>query len=155
MKKSTLTLLLIFIISFSYSKDKDKVVLKNDTVYVNKKPSFILEVIDNGVDRLYYLKNLSGKKLVFFKSNYFYDPLNLNPNPYSPPNSNTFYLEVNFLESKQKTEINYYRPIVLAEYIVKSNLVSDSGEITIESENEFILHNGNRYTDRKNELNKK
>ncbi|MBK6276575.1 MAG: hypothetical protein IPF58_18665 [Saprospirales bacterium] len=63
----------------------------------------------------------------------------------------TYYFEVTFLESKEKAEIEYFKQSKLAEFIVKSGLIVD-GKITKDKEEEFILINGNKFSEEKSRL---
>lgn len=151
MKKLLLLTIITLSIVTSYAKDKKpEVDIKEDTVLVDGKASFIFEKVKYtpGVFN-YFVKDLTGKKLAFLKFYSFKDTKEISS---SNPNGNVNYYEVTFMESNQKAEIPIYaRQIKMAEFLVRQNLIQN-GTITADSEQEFIMVNGNPYTLRRNEL---
>lgn len=151
MKKIILLALIALSVVTSYAKDKKAgVEIKDDSVLVDGKASFIFEKIKYLPGTFnYFVKDLSGKKLAFLKFYSYKDPKEISS---ANPNGNVNYYEVTFLESNQKAEIPVYaRQIKMAELLVRQNLIQD-GTITEESEQEFILVNGNAYSQKRNEL---
>lgn len=151
MKQFLLIALFAICITTSYAKDKKvDVDIKEDTVFVDGKASFIFEKMKYLPGTFnYFVKDLANKKLAFLKFYDFNDPKEISS---ANPKGRVTYYEVTFLESKQKAEIPAYaRQVKMAEILVKQNLIID-GTITEESEQEFILINGNPYSLQRNEL---
>ena len=156
MKKIVFIALVALSITTSYAKDKvPKIEVKDDTVMVDKKAVFILAQFKNGSAVNYFVKDLSGTKLLFLQENDYVNTNRPNPNyskfPNGPRYLSTYYFEVTFLESKEKAEIEYFKQSKLAEFIVKSGLIVD-GKITKDKEEEFILINGNKFSEEKSRL---
>ncbi|MFN8281587.1 MAG: hypothetical protein U0U67_00130 [Chitinophagales bacterium] len=144
-------LLFVFSTIVTLAKNKgSKVDLNNDTVTVDNKPVFVLEKHKEGTMSDYYVVDLNGNKLMFLKANFYVKEFKLNPTNTRPPSLPTYktvaYFEITFLESKQKTEIRHYIQSSLAKFLVKSGLIAD-GKIVKDIEEEFILENGNRFSE--------
>lgn len=150
MKKILFAALIASSIVTSYAKDKVSVDIKDDTVFVNEKASFIFEKTKYLPGTFnYFVKDLSGKKLAFLKFNDYNDPKERSS---SNPDGRETYYEVTFLESNNKAEIPAYaRQIKMAEFLVKQNLVQN-GTISKESEQEFLLVNGTPYSQKRSEM---
>lgn len=138
MKQFLLVILFVLSIASSYGKDKGpKVDIKEDTILVDGKPNFVLEKVKSNFPPIsnFYIKELNGKKLAFIQYNDKY--------------GENYYV-FTFLESKQTAETRYIiRYKSVAEYLLESKLVQN-GTITKESEDEFILVNGNSFSSKYN-----
>ena len=132
------------------AKDKTEVDIKDDSVLVDGKASFIFEKIKYMPGTFnYYVKDLSGKKLAFLK---FYDYNDYKEISSANPKGRVTYYEVTFLGSGQKAEIPAFaRQVKMAEILVKQNLVQN-GAISNESEQEFIMVNGTPYSKKRSEM---
>ncbi len=106
------------------AKDKTEVDIKDDSVLVDGKASFIFEKIKYMPGTFnYYVKDLSGKKLAFLK---FYDYNDYKEISSANPKGRVTYYEVTFLGSGQKAEIPAFaRQVKMAEILVKQNLVQN------------------------------
>lgn len=153
MKKITFILLMMVGLSVSYAKDKGpKVDVKDDTVTIDDKSVFILEKVkgSNPGVRNYFIEELNGKKLAFIKYESYKDPKEVES---ANPEGNVNYYQITFIESKQTAEIRFYLKVnKLAEFLLEQKLIQN-GTISEESENEFILVNGNPYAMKRKELN--
>lgn len=140
------------------AKDKKpKVDMKDDTVTLDDKALFILDPIKKPKFEAkdYYLKDLSGKKLAIIQSDCYSDPTRPNPDrykyPYANPYLNTCFSTITFLADKKAADFRYYmKQGKLAEFLVESELVKN-GTIAQEDEDEFILINGLKNTEEKNQ----
>ena len=136
----------------AFSKDKKAAVeMKEDTVMVDGKASFIFEKIKYLPGTFnYFVKDLNGKKLAFLKFYDFNDPKEISS---ANPKGRVTYYEVTFLKSQQKAETPAFaRQIKMAELLVKQNLIQN-GTITEDAEAEFILVNGTPFSKQREELN--
>ena len=151
MKHLLLVVLLVAGFATSFAKEKSAVEIKEDSVLVDGKVSFVFEKVKYLPGTFnYFVKDLSGKKLAFLKFNDYNDPKEVSA---SNPSGRQTYYEVTFLESSQKAEIPAYaRQIKMAEFLVKQNLVQN-GTISKDSEQEFILINGTPYSKKREEMN--
>ncbi len=152
MKKITFILLMMLGLSFSYGKDKGpKVDVSEDTVSVDGKNVFILEKVKGSMPgiRNYFIEELNGKKLAIIKYEEYKDQKEVKS---ANPNGNVNYYQITFMESKQTAEFLFYlKQNKLAEFLVEQNLIKD-GTISEDSENEFVLVNGNPYAMKRKEL---
>jgi len=138
------------------AKDKQaKIEIKDDTVIVLGKPSFILDQIKKPKyeSKDYFLKDLSGKKIALIQSDCYDDPTRPNPNRYkyssAPAYLSSCYNTITFLQSKQVADFKYFmKQNNLAEFLIDSELIKD-GTITQDAEDEFVLVNGNRNAEEK------
>lgn len=141
---------------FATAKGKQaKVEIKDDTVMVLGKASFILDQIKKPKFEAkdYFLKDLSGKKIALIKSDCYDDPTKPNPNRYKYSTASAYlstcYNTITFLESKQVADFKFFfKTINLAEFLIESELVKD-GQITKEAEDEFVLVNGTKNAEEK------
>lgn len=158
MKKLLLLTIITLNIAISHAKDKGpKITVDDDTVYVDKKATFILSEIKKAKfeTKDYFLKDLSGKKIALLQSYCYEDPTSLNPyyGKYAsaPRYNNSCYTKITFLESKNTADFAYYfKQIKLAEFLLECGLVKN-GTIAKEDEEEFILIHGNKNEEEKNQ----
>ena len=150
MKNILFTAILFLGIHSMNAKDKTDIDIKDDSVLVDGKASFIFEKIKYMPGTFnYYVQDLTGKKLAFLK---FYDYYDYKEISNANPKGRVTYYEVTFLESGQKAEIPAFaRQVKMAEVLVKQQLIQN-GTITKESEQEFILVNGMPYSKKRSEM---
>lgn len=149
------TLIATSLLSASAKGKQAKIEMKEDTVMILGKPSFILDQIKKPKyeSKDYFLKNLSGKKIALIQSDCYDDPTSPNPNRYKYPSAPAYlsscYNTITFLQSKQVADFKYFmKQINLAEFLIDSELIKD-GTITQDAEDEFVLVNGNRNAEEK------
>jgi len=140
------------------AKDKHpKIDIIDDTVTVDNKPSFILSPIKKPKFEAkdYYIKDLTGNKLALIASDCYSDPTKPNPNrykyPYADPYLNTCFSTITFLDDKKSADFRFYlKQSKLAEFLIESGLIKN-GRISPEDKDEFILINGLKNTQEKNQ----
>jgi hypothetical protein len=146
MKKYVFLTVLFLLSVFTVSAQKQKITFDEDTILVDGVRYGILSKGMNRGD--YSLKSLDGKEQIYLKFLEYNDPTKVNS---SNPTGRETYLEVIFLNSGAKCEVDYHTKKHIAKVIVDGHLLKNN-EIDAEAEKKFILINGTKFSDRRREL---
>ena len=137
MKKTIFILLMMFGFFISFGKDKGpKIEVINDTVFIEGKSICLFEKTKANGLRSFYLKDLENNKIAFFQE----------LENYRHFENYNYYYEITFIKSISKAEIPADgKPKTTIKYLIDYGLIAD-GKITDESEKEFVLIVGQKYS---------
>lgn len=138
-------------LALSSSAQKQEVQFQEETnlVLVDNKPSFKLEKVDCGfgaVDCHFDVFDLTGKKVLRINLREFNSPVEVSQ---SNPKGRVVYYEFVFLDSKQKTELDFMgiKSEKVAKSLAKYQLFAD-GVLNTKSVDEFVLSHGTPFAER-------
>lgn len=142
------TLLLTFIICISSAafSQKQKITVEDDVIMVDGTPYAKLEK-KNPAAPTYTVKSLDGTVLMNWQFLDFNDPKEVTS---GNPSGRVTYFQVTFFGDKQQCEINppMANSKAIAKCIVENDLIAGN-TINQESENNFVLVNGMKFSQQK------
>lgn len=151
MFKCSVIIVAFLLFAFNSLAQKQDVQYQEEThlVLVDNKPCFKLEKVDCGfgaVDCHFDVFDLTGKKVLRINLRDFNSPVEVSQ---SNPKGRVVYYEFIFLDSKQKTELDFMgmKSEKLAKSLVKYQLFTD-GVLNSKSVDEFVLSHGTPYAER-------
>ena len=148
MKKISILILLFLIAGFSAHAQKQKVTIDDDTIKVDGHPYGIIEK-KNGLSTDYTVKSLDGNEQIFFKFLEYNDPNEVNS---GNRQGRVTYFQVSFFNSGGKCEIGVpATKKAVAKSIVENGLIKDNA-VDPDAEKKYILINGTRFSQRRNQL---
>ena len=149
MKKLVLlTILLLGFQTISFAQ-KTKVTVDDDTIKVNEIPYAILDK-SAGLGFDFKVKNLEGKDLFFLKFLDFNNPSRITS---GNPKGRVTYFEATFFNDGKKCEVDATGgKKSVAKMIVENELVLNNA-VNEQAENTFVLINGMKFTEERNNMN--
>ncbi|MEO5645003.1 MAG: hypothetical protein ABIQ40_10950 [Bacteroidia bacterium] len=148
MKRYSFFTLLLLTISLTINAQKQKVTVDNDTIKVDGTPYGIIEK-KSALKSDYTIKSLDGKEQIFLSGQEFDDPTKINS---GNPKGTVRYFEVTFLNSGRKCEVEIASTKKGVAKIVVENHLLKGNEVDSDAEKKFIVVNGTKFTERKNQL---
>lgn len=145
MKKILLLLILSAILPTISIAQKAKISIENDTVYVNGKPEFILDMV-SAANFDFKLKTLDGAQVAFLQFNDFFDSKEISS---GNPKGRVTYFEFTFLESGLKCETSIPgMKKAIAKFIHENGLIQNN-QLNEKAVKDFVLIQGTKYSEQK------
>lgn len=145
MKKILLLLVLSAIFPTISMAQKVKISIENDTVYINGKSEFILDLV-SAASFDFRLKTLDGTQVAYLQFNDFYDSKEISS---GNPKGRVTYFEFTFLESGLKCETsNLGMKKAIAKFIYENGLIQNN-QLNEKAVKDFVLIQGTKYSEQK------
>lgn len=131
------------------SAQKKKITVDDDTIKVNGIPYGVIEK-KSGLGFDFKIKSLQGKELIYFQFLEFNNPSKANA---SNPQGRVTYFEVTFMNDGQKCEVECPGTKKGVAKIVAENDLLKGNEANVDSEKSFVLINGMKFSEEKQQVN--